>query len=86
MSTFDIPTHNCSRLDAVARKFWWKGTNNANRFVAWKDWDKLCQPKKNGGLGFRRFKDFNKALLAKVGWMIAKDQDNLCTKLLKRAN
>jgi hypothetical protein len=30
MSTFDVPIHNCSRLlDVVARKFWWKGTNNS---------------------------------------------------------
>jgi hypothetical protein len=30
MFTFDVPIHNCSRLlYVVARKFWWKGTNNS---------------------------------------------------------
>ena len=49
--TSDILFQNCSRIDVVTRKFWWKGAGSDNNFIAWKDWGKLCQPKKNGGLG-----------------------------------
>ena len=34
-------------------------------------------------MGFRKSKDFNKALLAKLAWMIASNRDNLCMNLLR---
>jgi hypothetical protein len=39
--------------------------------------------KKHGGLGFRKYKDFNLALLAKVAWKVATNHNSLCVKLLK---
>lgn len=35
--------------------------------VAWKD---ICSPKNKGGLGIRRPKDTNSALLLKLGWSL----------------
>ena len=40
-------------------------------------WDKLCQPRCKGGLGFLKAKEVNNALLAKLAWMIASKKDNL---------
>ena len=71
MSSFNIPTKICDKLDALARRFWWKPKALDGKFVAWKAWDKLCQPKCKGGLGFKKAKDCNKALLAKLTWMVA---------------
>ena len=34
-------------------------------------------------MGFRRSKDFNNALLAKLAWMIASNRDSLCMNLLR---
>ena len=34
-------------------------------------------------MGFRKGKDFNKALLAKLAWMIASNRDSLCINLLR---
>ena len=35
-------------------------------------------------MGFRKGKDFNKALLAKLAWMIASNRDSFCMNLLRR--
>lgn len=58
-------------MDKLMRRLWWKGDNENGRYKAWKDWKYLCELKYEGGLGFRDFKCFNKALIAKLGWMIA---------------
>jgi hypothetical protein len=51
--------------------------------MAWKNWKDLCSPKAEGGLGFREFKIFNQALLAKLGWMLISGHQSLCTRLLR---
>lgn len=40
-------------------------------------------PKEKGGLGFRRFINFNDALLAKQCWRFIHEPDSLWAKLLK---
>ena len=52
------------------------------KFLALKSWDKHCVPKAASGLGFRKFKDINNALLAKLAWMVASKQDSLCMQIL----
>lgn len=66
MSTLKIPVSICNDLDAAVRKFWWIGDSNKNRFQSFGAWMDLCQAKAYRGLGFRRFADFNRALLAKL--------------------
>ena len=83
MSTFDIPTKVCDKLDALTRKFWWNPKDPNVRYLAWLAWEKLCLPKGIEGMGFRNGKDFNKALLAKLAWMIASNRDSLCINLLR---
>ena len=71
MSTFSIPKKVCDNLDSLSRRFWWNPKKSEGHFLAWRAWDKLCYPKSRGGLGFKKAKDFNNALLAKLAWMIA---------------
>jgi hypothetical protein len=60
-STFDVPNTICEKLDAVTWRFWWNPKKESGRFLAWKAWDQLCQPKQLGGLGFKKAKRFNEA-------------------------
>ncbi|KAL0014289.1 hypothetical protein SO802_001358 [Lithocarpus litseifolius] len=53
------------------------------KFLAWKSWEKLCLPKGAGGLGFKKTKDINNALLAKLAWMIASNRESLCMTILR---
>jgi hypothetical protein len=83
MSTFEVPKKICENLDAVTRRFWWNPKTPSGRFLAWKSWDALCLPKKDGGLGFRKNKNFNKALLAKLAWMVVSNRNSICMKLVR---
>lgn len=49
-------------------------------------WSELCKPIEERGLGIRKFKENNLALLAKTTWRcITTDQNLLCTKIIEEA-
>jgi hypothetical protein len=83
MSTFEIPTTICNKLDASARRFWWNPKKSNGKYLAWRSWEYLCRPKGAGGLGFRKSKDFNTALIAKLAWMVASKRESLCMAMLR---
>ncbi|XP_023926387.2 uncharacterized protein LOC112037802 [Quercus suber] len=83
MSIFNIPSKICDSLDATLRRFWWKPKAQDGRFLTLKAWDKLCLPKGKSGLGFKKAKDANRALLAKLAWMVASKRDSLCMMILR---
>ncbi|KAL0361466.1 UNVERIFIED_CONTAM: hypothetical protein Sradi_3831100 [Sesamum radiatum] len=44
----------------------------------------ICRIKSEGGLGFRRLKEYNLALLAKQAWRVAMHPDTLCHQVLRQ--
>lgn len=66
MSCFKLLDALCDELTGMVQHFWWGQHENHNG-VAWLSWDKICAPKEEGGMGFRDWKAFNMALLAKQG-------------------
>ena len=63
MSMFKLPDSLCEDLTSMIRNFWW-GQRNEERKIAWMSWE-LCTLKSCGGMGFKKLKEFNMALLAK---------------------
>ena len=82
MSCFKIPDALCKELNSMVRNFWW-GQKENERKMAWISWEKMCQRKAEGRLGFRDLKAFNLALLAKQGWRIIQNPNSLLHRVLK---
>ena len=82
MSCFKLPNNICDDLTSIIRQFWW-GQRKDEKKLAWVSWVKMCQPKENGGIGFRNFKSFNKALLAKQGWRLQTTTHSLFSRVFK---
>ena len=62
--------------------FWW-GDKGTKKMIHWKQWDKLCCFKLNGGVGFKDLECFNLALLARQWWRLIQHDKSLCHKVLK---
>jgi hypothetical protein len=82
MGCFMLSNKMCSKLTSISSRFWW-GAADGQRKVHWLSWDKMCVPKRSGGMGFRNFGDFNQALLAKQGWRMATNPESLCARVLR---
>ncbi|XP_075670141.1 putative mitochondrial protein AtMg00310 [Castanea sativa] len=74
---------NCDKLNSLSRRFWWKPKEKEGRCIAWKGWNKLCQPRCVGGLGFKKTREVNEALLAKFAWMAASSKQSLYMEVLR---
>lgn len=82
MSVFKLPASTCDDLTHMVRNFWW-GAEKGRRKTHWRAWEKLIRPKSHGGMGFREFRLFNQALLARQAWRILTHPDSLCSRVMK---
>lgn len=55
MTTYKIPKTLCSKLDAIAMRFWLGVKANQKHFIAWKSWDHLCKHQEAGELASKGF-------------------------------
>lgn len=60
-----------------------RGGSLNKRKMHWLSWDNLCHHKFDGGMGFRDFENFNKALLANQVWRIIRFPNSLLYVVLK---
>jgi hypothetical protein len=81
MIMFKLPVTLCEELEQLIRYFWW-GEERGQRKMHWVAWEKLLQPKRQGGLGFRDLRKFNQALLARESWRLLQFPDSLYVRVL----
>lgn len=53
-----------------------------SRRVHWTAWEKICRPKKEGGMGITDFENLNLALLAKMAWRLFTTPSSLISSVL----
>lgn len=82
MSSFKIPISLCKRIQSIMTRFWWDSSPDTRKIV-WVAWSTMAQPKRLGGLGFKKIEEYNDSLLAKLGWRIMHNPDSLLTQVLK---
>ncbi|XP_042479723.1 uncharacterized protein LOC122060672 [Macadamia integrifolia] len=75
------PTSLLATIERWMRNFIWTGGIEFAKKITIK-WDALCKPKEEGGLGIRRLKDTNKAMLCKLVWRI-KHEKTVANSFLK---
>ncbi|KAL5551944.1 hypothetical protein UlMin_002120 [Ulmus minor] len=69
-------------LHRLCARFWWGGDISKQK-MHWCTWEQLCVHKKNGGMGFRDLRLFNKAILAKQAWRIHTQPSSLVARVLQ---
>ncbi|CAN1833195.1 Putative ribonuclease H protein At1g65750 [Linum perenne] len=82
MSCFLLPKTITNKMDSLLRAFFWGGSMT-KRSIHWSSKEKLTRAKGEGGLGFKDFRTFNLALLAKQGWRLLTNTELLWARLLK---
>ncbi|KAK1584321.1 hypothetical protein Q3G72_031946 [Acer saccharum] len=82
MQSVKLPSEICLKLDKINRDFLWGHTTTKNAIHLVK-WENVCLPRRNGGLGIKKTKSMNQALLAKIGWRILRNDDGIWCRLLQ---
>lgn len=65
MSVFLLPLDIFKEMDKAMCKFWWRTSTNKSKNIHWMSWERMCQLRKTGGMGFKHLHDYNVALLSK---------------------
>lgn len=76
MQTMLLPVSVCDRLDRLSRDFLWGDTLEKKKIHLVK-WDKVCKSKECGGLGIKKARKQNLALLSKLGWKVSNQDESL---------
>ncbi|KAM6544284.1 hypothetical protein CsatB_008731 [Cannabis sativa] len=67
----------------MVRRFWWKGSDDSYRFLTLANWESICVPKRWGDLNFKKFEELNFALVSKLGWNLAAENNSLWCQFFK---
>ncbi|XP_031107295.1 uncharacterized protein LOC116011981 [Ipomoea triloba] len=82
MNVFLFPRGLCDEIEKLMNSFWW-GCENSRSGIRWSTWADLCRPKVFGGMGFRRVREMNIAMLGKQGWKFLYEPDALVSRVFK---
>ncbi|XP_041000305.1 uncharacterized mitochondrial protein AtMg00310-like [Juglans microcarpa x Juglans regia] len=82
MNVFRLPRKLSIEINSMIARFWWSNKKEG-KGIHWKSWGKMGENKKGGRMGFRDVNMFNKAMLAKQGWMLQHNVNSMAAKIFK---
>lgn len=81
-SCFKVSDQVCNEMDTIIRAFWW-GYGQGEKKLHLLNWEKICQPKRKGGLGIKNFGPMNPVMLAKQYWNLYQNPNSLLVRTYK---
>ncbi|GAU48313.1 hypothetical protein TSUD_405300 [Trifolium subterraneum] len=81
LSFFKAPSSTISSIESILIKKNWGGCEDSRK-ISWVDWKTIFLQKEHGGLGVRKLKEFNLALLGKWCWRMLVDREGLWFRVL----
>jgi len=81
LSFFKAPSSIISSIESLLIKFFLGGCED-HRKISWVDWRYVCLRKEYGGLGVRKLREFNEALLGKWCWRLLVDRGSMWYRVL----
>ncbi|CAL9232551.1 unnamed protein product, partial [Arabidopsis halleri] len=76
ISTFILPKTCIKKIESLCSIFLWSGKIDGSK-GAKVAWSTICLPKKEGGLGLRRFSQWNTTLCLRFIWLLFSDSGSL---------
>ncbi|XP_056848360.1 uncharacterized protein LOC130498784 [Raphanus sativus] len=76
LSAFILPKGCIKSIESLCSRFLWSG-NIEKKGIAKVDWNTVCLPKEEGGLGLRNFTTWNHVLCLKFIWLILSKSPSL---------
>lgn len=80
MSCLKLLVGLCHDIELLIQKFWW-GERGDQRKIHRKNWETLCKPNSEKGMGFKDLTRFNEAMLLKQVWRLLTDRTSLFYKV-----
>ena len=85
ISTFVLPKGCIRRIESLCSRFLWSGGTEKRGLVK-VAWAHVCLPKKEGGLGLRRFADWNRTMCLRLVWLLFSNSGSLWVAWHKHHN
>ncbi|CAA7030642.1 unnamed protein product [Microthlaspi erraticum] len=76
ISTFILPKGCIKQIESLCCRFLWSGSIETAKGVK-VSWEVCCLPKKEGGLGLRRFSSWNRTLFLRLIWLLFSNTSSL---------
>ncbi|KAH0723423.1 hypothetical protein KY289_006467 [Solanum tuberosum] len=79
-AVFILPQSVLKEIDKICRAYLWGNSDETKKKVALVSWEKVCYPKKQGGLNIKGSSSWNIASVGQLVWQIVMNKETLLVK------